>query len=142
MFVTSCNWFQPTAYFIISNGSDDKKVVDMKVSIGTKDVFNDTIKFTNIQPDLQYTPYLTLPKGQYIIQIMADSGKVTVAQPINLRHDRWIFVSYSYKLPIDTAEAAVLLKNFGNDTSWVNPQLRGIPPIVKIHIMDKEPIHM
>lgn len=140
--LTGCSWFQPTAYFFISNTSDDKKRVDIKVSIGTKDVFDDTIKYTNIQPDLQYTPYLTLQKGKYVIRVTADSGKVVVEQPINLGNDRWIFISYAYKPPIDTVEARTLLKNFGNDTSWVNPQLRGFPPSVTIHVMDKEPVHM
>jgi hypothetical protein len=140
--LTGCSWFQPTAYFFISNTSDHKKVVDINVSIGKKDVFDNTIKYTNIQPDLQHTPYVTLPKGKYVIRVTADSGKVSVEQPINLGNDRWIFVSYTYKPPIDTAEANVLLKNFGNDTAWVNRQLRGFPPSIKIHIMDKEPVHM
>lgn len=140
--LTGCSWFQPTAYFFISNTSEDKKVVDIKVSIGSKDVFNNTIKYTNIQPDLQYTPYVTLPKGKYIIRVTADSGKVAVEQPVDLGNDRWIFVSYGFRPPIDTVEANTLLRNFGNDTSWVNPQLRGFPPSVKIHIMDKEPVHM
>lgn len=140
--LTACNWFQPTAHFFISNNSDHKKDVDINVSIGTKDVFSDTIKYTNIRPDLQYTPYVTLPKGKYMIRVTADNGKVAVEQPINLGNDRWIFVSYAYKPPIDTAEANMLLKSFGNDTSWVNPQLRGFPPSVTIHIMAKEPVHM
>ncbi|WP_132055696.1 hypothetical protein [Pseudocnuella soli] len=140
--LAGCSWFQPTAYFFISNTSEDKKVVDIKVSIGTKGVFDDTIKYTNIQPDLKYTPYVRLPKGKYVIRVTADSDKVSVEQPINVGNDRWIFVSYGYKPPIDTVEASLLRKNFGNDTAWINPQLRGFPPSVKIHIMDKEPVHM
>lgn len=141
-FLTGCSWFQPTAFFFVSNGSDDRKVVDIKVAIGNKVVFNNTIKYTNIRPDLQYSPYVTMPKGKYVIRVTADSGKVVVEQPINLGNDRWIFISYAYKPPIDTVEASSLLKKFGNDTSWVNPQLHGFPPTVKIHIMDKEPVHM
>jgi hypothetical protein len=34
-----CSWFHPTAYFFINDTSDVKKAVDIKVSIGNKDVF-------------------------------------------------------------------------------------------------------
>ena len=140
--LASCQWFQPTAYFFISNGSVDNKSVDIKVTIDGKTVFNDTIKYTNIQPDLQYTPYISLSKGMCIIKVVADSGRVIAEQPISLGNDRWIFVSYSHTKPIDSLRAKTLLKNFGFDTSFVNPQLRGYPPTIKIHIMDKKPIHM
>jgi hypothetical protein len=142
LLLPGCKWFQPTAYFFISNTSEGKKAVDIKVTIGAKEVFDDTIKYTNIQPDLQYTRYVTLSKGKYNIRVTADSGRVSVEQPIDSGADRWVFVSYSYKPPIDTTEANMLLKNFGNDTSWVNPQLRRFPSSVTIHVMNKEPIHM
>lgn len=139
---TGCKWFQPTAYFFISNTSRDKRAVDIKVSIADKTVLSDTLRYTGIQPDLSTTPYISLPKGKYIIRVSADNGKANAAQPVDLGSNRWIFISYSYTPPIDTAHANLLLKNFGNDTSWVNPQLRGFPPSVTIYIMDKEPVHM
>lgn len=140
--LNGCSWFQPTANFIISNGSEDREIIDIKVSIGAENVFNDSIRYSNIEPDLQYTPYVTLPKGLYTIKVIADSGKVIVEQPINLDNDRWIFVSYGYKQPLDTIELGPFMKMVGNDTSWVNTQRRGFPPRVTIHIMEKEPIHM
>lgn len=142
LLLTSCKWFQPTAYFFVSNTSMDKKAVAIKVSIAGKSVLSDTIRYTGIQPDLSNTPYLSLPKGKYVIRVSADNGQAIAEQTIDLGNDRWIFVSYSYKPPIDTANANVLLKNFGNDTSWVNSQLRGFPPSVTIIIMDKKPIHI
>ena len=137
-----CNSPDPNAYFFISNTSENKKAVDIKVTIDTTAIFHDIIEYTDIAPDLQYTPNTTLPKGKYFIRVVADSGRAVAEQQIYLDNDRWIFISYSYKPPIDTAEANNLMKNFGNDTSWIDQQLRGSPPRVVIHIMDKEPIHM
>jgi hypothetical protein len=83
-----------------------------------------------------------LPKGKYTICISSDDGKAVTENEINLTNDKWIFISYPYVPPIDAPHADVLLKNFRNDTAWVNPQVRGFPPTVTIHIMDKEPVHM
>ncbi len=138
----ACKSSKRNAYFFLSNTSETKKAVDIKVVIGNTNVFDDTIKYTNIAPDLQYTPHVKLPEGEYILRVIADNSKVTTEQTINLDNDRWIFVSYSYIPPIDTAEVNNRSKNFGYDTSWINQQLRGVPPAVKVHIMNKEPVHM
>jgi hypothetical protein len=140
--LTGCKWFQPTTYFFISNTCRDDKPVNIKVTIAGETVFNDTIRYTNIRPDLTYAPYISLPKGKYTIKVAADNGKATAEQPIDLGNDRWVFISYSFAKPIDSSEAKLLLTNFDNDTSWVNPQLRGSPSKVTIYIMDKEPVHM
>lgn len=139
---SSCKWFQPTIYFFISNTSKDKKAVDIKVSIAGKSVLSDTIRYTEIRPDLSNTPYFSLPKGKFVIHVSADNGQAIAEQSIDLENDRWVFVLYSYTPLIDTSEANVLLKNFGNDTSCVNSQLQGFRPSVKIQILDKEPIHI
>lgn len=110
--------------------------------IGTNIVFNGTAKYSNVAPDLQYTPFLALPKGNYIIKVVADSAKALAEKTVNLDGDRWIFVSYSYKPPMDTIETNNLEKIFSSDTSWMKNQLRGHPPKVIIQIMDKEPIHI
>jgi hypothetical protein len=140
--LAGCNWFQPTAYFFISNISRERKAVDIKVSIADKTVLDDTIRYTGIQPDLSNTPYVSLPKGKYVIRVTADNAQTLAEQPINLGNDRWIFISYSYLPPIDTAHADMLMKSFGEDTASVNSRVRGYPPRVTIHIMDKEPVHM
>lgn len=137
-----CRLFQPTAYFFISNGSKDKTPVDIKIKIGGQTVFDDSIKYTNVRPDLQYTPSITLTKGKYTIFITADSGKTSLTQPIMLDGDRWIFISYSFNSPADSTQRERLIKDFGYDTSYINTKLRGIPSKVGIYIMDKEPIHM
>ena len=137
-----CRFSQPTAYFFVSNVSKDKSPVDIQIKIGGENVFGDSIKYTNIRPDLQYTPSITLTKGKYTIFVTADSGKTSLTQPIMLAGDRWIFISYSYNLPVDSLQRQSLIKNFGYDTSFVNQKIRGTPPKVAIHIMDKEPIHM
>lgn len=137
-----CRLFQPTAYFFISNGSEDKTPVDIKIKIGGQTVFDDSIKYTNVRPDLQYTPSITLTKGKYTIFVTADSGKTNLTQPIMLDGDRWIFISYSYNLPADSLQREILMKNFGYDTSFINQKIRGTPSNVGIYIMDKEPIHM
>lgn len=142
LLLTGCKWFQPTAYFFISNTSKDDKPVDIKVSIAGKVVFYDTIKYNGVAPDLQYTPHISLPKGKYIIKVAADGGKATAEQPVDLGNDRWIFISYLFAKPIDSAQAKLMVTNFGNDTSWVNSKLRGLPSKVTIYIMNREPVHM
>jgi len=137
-----CRLFQPTAYFFISNGSEDKTPVDLQVKIGVQTVFYDSIKYTNVRPDLQYTPSITLTKGKYTIFVTADSGRTSLTQTIMLDGDRWIFISYSYNSPADSVQREILKKNFGYDTSFINHKIRGTPSNVVIHIMDKEPIHM
>ncbi len=91
---------------------------------------------------MSITPYVSLPKGKYVIRVSADNGQAIAEQGVDLGSDRWIFISYSYVPPIDTAHANMLLRNFGEDTASVNPRVRGYPPSVTIHIMDKEPVHM
>ena len=140
--LTGCTWFQPTAYFFISNTSRDTKAVDMNVSIAGKIVLNDTVRYTEVRPDLSNTPYISLPKGKYIIRVTADKGQTLAEQSIDLGKNRWIFISYSYVPPIDTAHANMLIKNFREDTASVNKRLQGYPPSVTIHVMDKEPVHM
>ena len=136
LIVTGCRLFQPTAQFFIINESQDKKAVDINVTLGGQTVFSDTIKYINVRPDLQYTPNKTLSKGKYMITITADSGKVQVRQPIMLDGDRFIFVTYSYKAPVDSA---TLIKNLGFPFA---EKLKGQEPKIGIYITDKEPVHM
>ena len=138
----SCRLFRPTAYFFISNGSKDKSSVDIQIKIGGQTVFNDSIHYTDVRPDLQYTPSATLTKGKYTIFITVDGGKISLTQPIMLDSDRWIFISYSYTAPVDSIQRENLIKYFGYDTSYLNTKLRRIPYKVGIYIMDKEPVHM
>ena len=133
---TSCQFFQPTAQFFIINESQDRKAVDINIKLGGQTVFSDTIKYSNVRPDLQYTPSKTLTKGKYTIFVTADNGKVQVQQPIMLDGDRFIFVTYSYKAPVDSA---TLIKNLGFPFA---DKLKGQEPKIGIYITDKEPVHM
>ena len=137
-----CKLFQPTAYFFVSNISKDKSPVDIQIKIGGQNIFDDSIKYTNIRPDLQYTPSITLTKGKYTIFVTADCGKTSLTQPIMLDGDRWIFITYSYNSPVDSLQRESLKKYFGYDTSYINQKIRVTPSNVSIHIMDKEPLHM
>ena len=132
----SCQLLQPTAHFFIINESQDRKAVDISVTLGGQTVFNDTIKYTNVRPDLQYTPDQTLSKGKYIIIVIADNGKVQVRQPIMLDGDRFIFITYSYKAPVDST---TLIRNLGFPFA---DKLKGQKPKIEIHIIDKEPVHL
>jgi hypothetical protein len=143
IFVSSgCKSLQPTAYFFISNISRERRVVDVKVSIAGNTVLNDPILYTGVQPDLSNTPYISLPKGKYTIQVTADKGQTIAEQSIVLQNDRWIYISYSFVLPIDTSHAKMLIQEFRGDTASVHKRLQGYPPSVTIHVMDKEPGHM
>ena len=133
---TSCRLFQPTAQFFIINESQDRKAVDISITLGGQTIFNDTIKYINVRPDLQYTPSKTLTKGKYTIFVTADNGKIQAQQPIMLDGDRFIFVTYSYKAPVDSA---TLIKNLGFP---FGDKLKGQEPKIGIHITDKEPVHL
>ncbi|MFT3934090.1 MAG: hypothetical protein QM726_10780 [Chitinophagaceae bacterium] len=137
-----CRLFQPTAYFFISNVSKDKGPVDIQLSIDGKTVFADSIRYSNIRPDLQYTPLIVLPKGKYTIVVTADSGRAKLEQSISLEGNRWIFITYFFDRPVDTSQWERLKKEFGNDTSFLHPIFRGTPSKLGIDIMDREPIHM
>jgi hypothetical protein len=128
--------FQPTAYFFISNESQDRKAVDIEVKLAGQTVYGDTIKWTTIRPDLQYTPYQSVSKGKYTITVIADSGRVKMTQPIMLDSDRFIFITYTYTAPIDST---TVIKMYG----FPDPEkLKGQEPKVGIYITDKEPVHM
>jgi len=138
--LTGCAFFRPTAQFFIINDSQDKKSVDIQIKMGGKIVFADTIRYTNVRPDLQYTPSITLEKGKYVIYVNADSGKAFLRQPIMLDGNRWIFISYSYKKPIDSLRKEDPVKNFGFDTSCINQKLRDTLPTVSINVLTEEPV--
>ena len=132
----SCRFFQPTAQFFIVNESQDRKAVDITIKLGGQNVFSDTIKYSEVRPDLKYTPSKTLTKGKYTVFITADNGKVQIQQPLMLDGDRFIFVTYSYKAAVDSA---TLIKNFGFPFA---EKLKEQEPKVKIYITDKEPVHL
>ena len=138
MFLThiSCSFFQPTARFFIINESYDKKNVDIKVILGKQIVFEDTIKYINIRPDRQYMTNNRQKAGKYTITVTADNGKVQVQQPIILEGDRFIFVTYSYKAPVDSV---TLAKKLGHPFAG---EIKGQEPKIGIHITDKEPVHL
>ncbi|MCF8254026.1 MAG: hypothetical protein K9I36_06810 [Bacteroidia bacterium] len=139
---SGCKLFHPTAYFFISNCSEDKTPVDVQIKIGGQTIFDDSIKYTNVRPDLQYTPSITLTKGKYIIFVTAENGKTNLTKPIMLDGDSWIFIYYNFSSPTDSMERERLMKDFWFDTTYMNTKIRGTPPKVDIYIMDKEPIHM
>lgn len=132
----------PTAYFFISNTSRDRTTVDITVSLGDKTVFRDTIRRSSVQPDLQYTPSVSLPKGDYIIAVSADSGRAQTRDTLHLQGDQWIFITYTYEKPVDSA----VVKSYGTgplvDSGFLNGKLRGRAPQVGIFVMEKEPVHM
>ena len=82
------------------------------------------------------TPNTTLSKGKYTIFVTADGGKVQIQQPIMLDGDRFFFVTYSYKAPVDST---TLIKN--PEFPFAD-QLKGQEPKIGIYITDKEPVHM
>jgi hypothetical protein len=144
--ITSCKYFQPTAYIYISNQSRDKKAVDISISLDNENVFSDTIKWTNVAPDLQYSVARIKPKGKYILKVVADSGKLKEAQEINLDKDKWVFVTYTYEAPIDSSTLfdryGFLINATGYIDSSLSKKLKGIDPTVLIYVKDEEPIFM
>lgn len=82
------------ADFIISNENENKKSVDFIVTLGQDTIFNDTLRWTDVRPDLSNYFKKSFSKGKYVITIKGDSGKINIIQPIDLSEDSWIFVTY------------------------------------------------
>ena len=136
MKATSCQFFHPTVHFFIINKSEDRKAIDINIKLGGQSVFNDTIKFTNIRPDLQYTARKSFKKGRYTILVTADNGKVQIKQPIMLDSDKFIFVTYSYKATVDST---TLIKKLGFPFA---EKLKGQEPKIEIYIANEKPVHL
>ncbi len=140
----SCHKKQ-TAYLIIENSSRDQRAVRLSVSIDTASIFDQVVEYSDISPDLRYTPSAQLDKGKYVISVVADNGNLVKKQQINLDNDRWIFISYLYEAPADSSTLSRLALQYEKEQEpsleYIDKLKRGSKPEINIHVMDKEPMH-
>jgi hypothetical protein len=134
-----CNLLQPKAQFYLINTSKDKPRVDIKVYLAGDTVFADTIKYSNVAPDLQYMPSITASKGKHLIIIEADRDSLLLKQPLILDKDKWIFITYFYEAPIDSA---TLIKKYGFIDPYAAKKLKGRKPELGINVQDTPPNHL
>jgi hypothetical protein len=139
--LSGCMWFQPSAVFLISNGSEEDSSVDLKIEVANVEVFDSVITYTRIVPSYEYAS-INLPKGKYILRVTADDGKARVEDSLDVSDDRWVFITYMYEAPSDTAEVHRHALMLGKDSSYINQRLHGFGPSIGIHVMNEEPVLM
>jgi hypothetical protein len=79
--------------FIISN--EDKTPHDLQVVFGGDTIFKGLSRYTDVRPDLSNYISKSFPKGKYVIDVLADSGKIHLTKPIDLSKDCWVFIKHS-----------------------------------------------
>jgi hypothetical protein len=113
----------PSLHFYIGNFSRIQKKVDIQVAVGGEPLFDSAVKF--LANPYQYRAEKKLPRGNYTINVKGDSGKITMIQPLTIKDELWIFISYTFGSPADTIFRESALKN--------------IPPLAAIDLAKPKP---
>jgi hypothetical protein len=128
LILVSCG---PKGHFLISNINESKKSVDIKILFGDEEVFNDTVKWNNVRPDMRYTFDKSIAKGKRTITVIADSGKLKITKPIMMDSDRWIFIQFYDKRTANNRGCKF-------DIDDMDEYTRKSPDGIEINISDKE----
>lgn len=130
--------------FYISNDSEDQAKIPVRVIVDEDTIFNEVAKFSQVRPDLQNIEKVKLTKGNHWVKIEISDTDISNKERINFDENKWIFLSYYFKKPADSAKVSDLKKTFGEKSqadSTLEQLYKGRKAGVSIHIMDKEPIH-
>ncbi len=128
--------------FYISNGSQDQTEIPLLLIVDNDTIFDQSAKYTNIAPDLQYIENKKLTKGKYKIVFEVGNSDLKRTEYVEFEKDKWIFLSYEFKKPADSIRKAELDKSFGGIKDSTNLFLyNGRKPSLTFHIMENEPIH-
>lgn len=82
-------------HFYVGNLSRLQKEVDIHISMGGKPMFDSSVKLTSREP-YAYIADKKIQKGTYNIDVMADSGRLKLVQPVTVNDDLWVYVSYTF----------------------------------------------
>ncbi len=128
--------------FYISNGSQDQTEIPLRLIVDNDTLFDQSAKYTNIAPDLQYIENKKLTKGKHKIVFEVGNSDLKRTEYLEFEKDKWIFLSYEFKKPADSIRKAELDKSFGGLKDSTNLFLyNGRKPSLTFHIMENEPIH-
>lgn len=98
-------------------------------------LFSDSAVNFTAQP-YGYTAETKVPKGNYTISVLADSGHLKLVQPVSVKDNLWVYISYTFGSVADTS--------FPKTTVKALPSLAAIDlakpnPSVHIFISDSKP---
>lgn len=128
--------------FYISNGSQDQTEIPLRLIVDNDTIFDQSAKYTNIAPDLQYIENKKLTKGKHKFVFEVGNSDLKRTENVEFDKDKWIFLSYEFKKPADSIRKAELDKSFGGIKDSTNLFLyNGRKPSLTFHIMENEPIH-
>lgn len=128
--------------FYISNGSQDRTEILLRLIVDNDTIFDQNAKYTNISPDLQYIENKKLTKGIHEIIFEVGNSELKRIEKVEFENDKWIFLSYEFKKPTDSIKKAELDKSFGRIKDSTNLFLyNGLRPTLTFYIMENEPIH-
>ena len=83
-------------HFYIGNLSRLEKQIDIKVSVNESNIFDSACLFSITEPYRLYTPGKKFEDGNYTINVSADSGNLKMMQPVTLKGDLWVFITYTH----------------------------------------------
>ena len=91
---SSCHMFRTKLHFTIINNSRAKRAVDMIIKYAGDTVFQDTIRWNNVHPDLSHVFEVPAVKGNAEMQIIADGGLISRSDRIDGTDDQWIVITF------------------------------------------------
>ncbi len=110
--------------FYITNSSRDQAEVPLRLIIDNDTIFDKTVKYSNIRPDLQHIEKVKLKEGQHQIIFEVASINLKRIENIKLDKHKWFFLSYRFK-KADSIEGLS----------------KGEKPNLTFNITETEPIH-
>lgn len=136
----SCN-SKVNGTFYISNISQDRNEIPLRLIVDDDTIFYQNAKFTNIRPDLQYIENKKLTKGKHKIIFEVTNSTLKIMETVEFQNDKWIFLSYNYMEPADSTEMEELNKIFPIKDSTNLFLFNGQKPSLSFHVMEEKPNH-
>jgi hypothetical protein len=135
LFLFSCQSSPDSSLrFYVGNFSRVQQQMDIKILVDDKPVFDSAINFAT-QP-YGYTAETKVPKGNHTISVLADSARLKLLQPVSVKDNLWVYISYTFGSVSDTS--------FPKSSVKALPSLAAIDlakpnPSVHIFISDSKP---
>jgi hypothetical protein len=124
-----------TLHVYVGNLSRINKQVDVQVSVSGQSLFDSAVNLAPSDP-YGYTSDQKLSKGNYVINVTADSGKIKLMQPVTVNGELWVFISYTFGAATGTIFQPATLKN---RPSLASIDMTKSNPSLHIFISDSKP---
>jgi hypothetical protein len=130
--------------FYISNTSQDQPEIPLRVIVDDDTIYDQIAKSSDIAPDLQYIENVELTRGKHQIIFEVSNAEFNRTERLDFDKDKWIFLSYGYKKPVDSSTRIILNKKLDgikNADSIFAEFYDGRKPSLIFHTMETEPNH-